>query len=113
MNLFGELNPLCGAAANGLTYGLPNKNALTDCAKRKSYTKEIAEIFLCLSHRLLTKYNDGVYSSSLSKEEERGLGEPTEKPRLKLQKRINRRCFTLCWRVSSRRRRALPLPLPG
>jgi hypothetical protein len=39
--------------------------------RKEKATKEIAEIFLCLSHRLLTKYNDVVYSSSLSKEEER------------------------------------------
>ena len=42
-------------AANGLTYGLANKNALTDCAKRKSYTKEIAEIFLCLFPQIADK----------------------------------------------------------
>ena len=51
------------AAAAGLTYGLAHKNALTGLAKvaslvrKEKATKEIAEIFLCLSHKLLTKYN--------------------------------------------------------
>ena len=100
------------AAAAGLTYSLAHKNALTGLAKvaslvrKEKATKEIAEIFLCLFPQIADKIQlTGSTKVVVCQKKKRESGEPTEKPRLKLQKRINRRCFTPCWRVSSRIRR--------